>query len=636
MIYTKQLFIYCLLFLGALTHAEPMTGTPWNIKINSADKHYHDLLDTSSRVEIITAEELQLLKCNRLSECLEFATGISSLNTEGDIFQTSTIRGNTLANYNTDTLLLIDGIPIRNPYHGSFNLDMIPLSAIDRIEILKGANSVLYGSNAMNGVINVITRDSSDDIYLLGRYGSFNTLHSEIGLIQNYTQGSLRLFADRSSSDGESFLIRDENNLTRDFAQDYETDALVVKADYKRLWLHLQFSDRHLGNYKTSGFEAGTPPQNALERNREFEYLGAFGFSIPIDRDFLLKLQSNYHAWSLNKRRYNGEWDYESWSLYNELELHMFEKSKSSNVLGISFEHSNARRYQSEINDYDVGKNDEDTHDVSLYDNGNYQLHEQLDLVYGGRLSFSSYHDPLLEEEIRNNNFSVRAGLIYSPLDRLALKLLYAQAYRTPSYLEKEVNSSIMASNSELEPETSESYDLILMHQLQQLHYTVDLYYTKIKNRIIPVDIGGGQEQYQNREQTGFYGLELNGKFTFNKGLYGFAGYAYTQSEQQKDKHLIYEHMLTLGLSQQASAALRFNAAFKYLDDWGEASDYFLANLSMEYQLPFVSGMSLEIIANNIFEEKIDLPEVSRESSNVLSIPTEHSTHYYMGLKYRF
>ena len=65
-------------------------------------------LESPSSIEILTKEELELLKCNLLSECLESATGISSFNGgDGDIFQTITIAGNTLANYNTNTLLLV-------------------------------------------------------------------------------------------------------------------------------------------------------------------------------------------------------------------------------------------------------------------------------------------------------------------------------------------------------------------------------------------------------------------------------------------------------------------------------------------------------------------------------------------------
>jgi len=101
-------------FLSSIAYAELSTDDLFelsldellNVKVTSASKKDQSLLDASSATEIITKKELELLKCNRLSECLKFATGLSSVNGEGNIFQTTTIRGNTLVNYNTNTLLL--------------------------------------------------------------------------------------------------------------------------------------------------------------------------------------------------------------------------------------------------------------------------------------------------------------------------------------------------------------------------------------------------------------------------------------------------------------------------------------------------------------------------------------------------
>jgi len=372
-----------------------------NVKVTSASKKSQSLLDSPSAIEIITKEELEILKCNRLSECLEFATGISSINGEGNIFQTTTIRGNTLTNYNTDTLLLVDGIPILNPYHGSFNLDMMPLSSIQRIEIVKGANSVLYGSNAINGVINIITINDNDEGMGRVRYGSYDTLHAEARLVHNYNEGTLRLFADRTTSNEESFDIKDENAQKRNFAQAYETDAVMVKASYKEAWMHLQFFNRHLDNYKTRDF--GTPTSDKKEGNSEKEYLLAAGYTFELSRDFSLKTQSAYHDWELDKSRLNGEWNYDSWSWYNELELHMFEHENSSNIFGLSYENSNARRFKGDLStpEYDVGKSNEKTQNYSIYDNGNYAINEDLDFVYGGRYFFSQYHNTVNKPELR-------------------------------------------------------------------------------------------------------------------------------------------------------------------------------------------------------------------------------------------
>lgn len=610
-----------------------------NVKVTSASKKDQSLLDSPSAIEIITKEELELLKCNRLSECLEFATGMSSVNGEGNIFQTSTIRGNTLVNYNTNTLLLIDSIPINNAYHGSFNLDMMPISSIERIEIVKGANSVLYGSNAINGVINIITIDDNNELMLRSRYGTFDTWYSEARLVHNYENGSLRLFTDRTTSNEESFIIHDEKGETRDFAQGYQTDALVAKVNYDDLWMHLQFFDRHLDNYKTRGFLAGTPPTDAKENNSEKEYLISLGYTYDINTNYSLKLQSTYHDWELDKARYNGVWEYTSWSWYNEAELHMFENTASSNIFGISYEEANARRFKSEKNAYDIGKNNEKTYNYSIYDNGNYTINSKWNLIYGGRYFFSNYYDGLKNEDVQNDNFSLRTGLIYKLKENMSLKALYSQAYRIPTYFEKEVSSATVLGNAELSPEKSESYDLILVHQLHNFNYTLDLFYTSIDDKITRVDIGNEQFQNQNTGNVHYYGLELNSKFKFSNDLWGFAGYSYTKANDKSENNyekLVYENMFTAAISKKAFKDFTFNASSKYLDSWGGASSYVLMNLSAEYEVSYLKGLSLELLANNIFNEEIDLPEIARDKPEVTSIPKDHSSRYYAGIKYIF
>ena len=77
-----------------------------------------------------------MLNFNTLEEVLEYSVGLASVNSEASVYTTTTIRGNTLINYNTNTLLLVDGIPVFNAYHGSFDFYTVPLSSIKKIEIV--------------------------------------------------------------------------------------------------------------------------------------------------------------------------------------------------------------------------------------------------------------------------------------------------------------------------------------------------------------------------------------------------------------------------------------------------------------------------------------------------------------------
>lgn len=594
----------------------------------------------NSNIEILTQKELELLKCNLLSECLESATGISSINGEGDIFQATNIRGNTSVNYNANTLLLVDGIPILNPYHGSFNLDSIPLSSISKIEIIKGTSSIIYGSNAINGAINIITKNDKDKATIQSRFGSYETFLASTSLSYILAQDlSLSLFAEHTKSSGEQLLIKDELGNTKDFEQSYKNSSLIAKLKYKDLWFHTQIFQRRLPNYKTQGFIYGA--LDAKEENYESEYTVGIGYKHNINKNIFLKLQSIYHKWDLTKDRLEdtSQWSYDSDSFYNELETHFFTNTDSSNILGVSYEIANAHRFISESSSYDVGINDKKTYNFSLYDNGKYKLDDELDFLYAGRYFYSSYYDATLNKYANNDNFSLSTGLIYNLAKNISLKALYSQAYREPTYFEKEVNTTTLIGNSNLSPELSKTYDLILSHELESLKYSLGLFYTQLENKISRVDINSSTQMNENIGNIDYYGVELNTKFRFSKTLWGFANYSYLQTDTNSDpsiKNFTYDHMLNIAISKLFAQQYLINTSIKYLDDWGEASSYTLLNFSFDYKPKSMKNLSYEMVMKNILDEKIELPEIERANQNVATIPSMYESRIYLGLKYDF
>ncbi len=118
-----------------------------------------ELKDLGKQVEVITQYEISQMPVNSVDELLRYIPGVEvqsrgMYGTQADI----TMRGGT---YN-QTLILLDGIRIGDPMTGHFNSNLpITLSNIYRIEIIKGASSVIYGADAVGGVINIVTRNMS-------------------------------------------------------------------------------------------------------------------------------------------------------------------------------------------------------------------------------------------------------------------------------------------------------------------------------------------------------------------------------------------------------------------------------------------------------------------------------------------
>lgn len=117
------------------------------------------LKDLGKQVEVITQYEISQMPVNSVDELLRYIPGVEiqsrgMFGTQADI----SMRGGT---YN-QTLILLDGIRIGDPMTGHFNSNIpITLSNIFRIEIIKGASSVIYGADAVGGVINIVTRNMS-------------------------------------------------------------------------------------------------------------------------------------------------------------------------------------------------------------------------------------------------------------------------------------------------------------------------------------------------------------------------------------------------------------------------------------------------------------------------------------------
>src|SRR5690242_11316088 len=210
-------------------------------------------------VQVITASEIEWLGFNSLEEVLEYAVGLSSINGEGNTFTTTTVRGNTLVNYQTNTLLLVDGVPIYSPYDGSFDFASIPLAAIQQIEIVKGSNSVLYGTNAISAVIDIRTKTKDTASFKL-RLGRFNTMHSEAALSRKFGDVTASVFADTTSTTGEPLTYHDELGQTIELPKSSKTHAVIATLGYKGFSARVQQYERDNPSVKTRGFPTLTDP----------------------------------------------------------------------------------------------------------------------------------------------------------------------------------------------------------------------------------------------------------------------------------------------------------------------------------------------------------------------------------------
>lgn len=161
--------------------------------IVTATKFEQKQSTTGKVVSVIDQATLQRNAGKTITEIINYQTGVfinganNNLGTNQDVYFRGAGSGNTL--------ILIDGVPVGDPsqINNSFDLNNIAIGQIERIEILKGAQSTLWGSDAVAGVINIITRKNGKNkitpTALLG-YGSYNTVRGNAGI-----NGSIEKFS---------------------------------------------------------------------------------------------------------------------------------------------------------------------------------------------------------------------------------------------------------------------------------------------------------------------------------------------------------------------------------------------------------------------------------------------------------
>ena len=207
--------------VASLFLATNLYANETGVVVYSATKSEQSIKDITSNVEVITATELESKHITNIADAINLASGIS-FTRDGGLGQATKI--NIRGMHQTNTLVLIDGIRYNDPTNANgSSLEFLNLTNIEKIEIIKGAQSGIWGADASGGVINIITKKTISNGFKGNanfEYGSFNTKKYALSLSQYENDSYIKLDLNNIKTNGYSTQQPKNTNLN-----DYEDDG---------------------------------------------------------------------------------------------------------------------------------------------------------------------------------------------------------------------------------------------------------------------------------------------------------------------------------------------------------------------------------------------------------------------------
>ena len=231
----KKIFIAAAVIISSHLYAQDSSKTTLDEVVFTATKTPVKQSQTGKVVSVISQTTLQLNAGKTLTEILNYQAGIyinganNALGTNQEVY----FRGSNSGN----TLILLDGVPVNDPslINNSFDLNSVNPSQIERVEILKGAQSTLWGSSAVAGVINIITKKGGADKIIPSStisYGSYNTFRASAGLNGKVDKFTYNL--NYNHTDSKGFATATDTTGIKNFKKDaFKQDNLQANLGYQ-------------------------------------------------------------------------------------------------------------------------------------------------------------------------------------------------------------------------------------------------------------------------------------------------------------------------------------------------------------------------------------------------------------------
>ena len=490
-------------------------------------------------VTVLRGEDLEARGYQTVWEALELVNGIET-SVSGTGLRQILIRGvgRTLGSGNIKFFL--DGLPINSTFlAGAHQALEFPVELIDRIEVIRGPGSAIYGEFAFTGVINVITNKTGKKVFSrLSRFGSYNGGVSyswdhpthpfgvDFQIFGDITDGAeVNSGEDRLNSIGFG-SISNAPGPTNEARKNYSS---ILKLNYKNSPLDFQYLEEGHGNH--FGLSDVLPnPENRIVYKHKNGSLKARQ-RIDINSNSFAQFEVGWTDYRFMGDKYliypSGFPDfpegmimsnfYKENKLYSGITISLGFLDRHNFLIGSTLEFveikdawiggnyipatlmptTSFQRFPREENFIIVGKS-RLISSLTLQD----EYRSNANLTFTGGLRFDHYDDV-------GNSYTPRIAGVWKIQNNHLLKTQYAQAFRPPTFFEMySKNIPSLKGNSEINPGTNDTFEIGYIYSAHQTIFRLTVFSSKLRD-IIVLD----ENQYQNTGRVNLNGIEIE----FNK-----------------------------------------------------------------------------------------------------------------------
>ena len=670
----KKIAIFSLILAAFSLYAEGEYEGKLQETVVTATGFSDNIENQIKNITVITSEDIQEKGYNNVEEILRRAPGVNFVNNGfGNIVD---IRGQGPEKAAGRVKVLVDGVPmnILDLSHGLVPINTVAVENIEKIEIINGGGSVLYGNGTAGGVVNIITKKdgkegASGKVYFQNSSYKTNKLGFSTGLNMNnklildlgYENINGRGYRenDKKSSEflkgGLIYNITDNQSLkfkaTR-YNEEYRESSGITAAQLaqnrKQAGETVTFGDVIRKEYSleynvkpTENFELSVLGYKQKMR-REYDQKDS-----KIDTDGLfqdrktgVRLKGNYNC-GLGNLIFG----------YEYTDNDMLRKALNNGLREMG---GRPVRVNTDTN-VNLSKN---THSFYLLER--HTFFDKLEGTLGYRYENSKYKiDRNSKESMmgmtmansmvtnkKGHNNAYEAGLNYKYSDTGNVYAKYEKGYRSPSPTEMVDKSPLTGySLNNIKPETYDTYEIGLKDMIGNSFVSLTGFYTKTKDEIFIHWGAGGHRNwtYRNVQETERKGFEVFaeqylGKFRINESVSYVNAKVTKGNEKGKKIPYVPSTKATLGGVYDITDNVAVRADLNYYSSAEDQSGYKIksyatADLSSSYK--HSSGLKIEAGIKNVLNKKYNINQRKDTNGNTVYSPANEKT-YFIGASYEF